>query len=260
METLKIIEVTPDNAREETLFCVKDLTNPGFENKRKWFEKRYKEGLRMKILKNADDKMIGFIEYVPAEYAWRPIDASHFMFIHCMYVYSKQDRNKGYGSQLIDEAEKEAKDQNLAGLCVMASKGVWIANKEIFVKNGFREVGSRGRFELLVKKWDSATADPKLFDWTIQQKKYQGWHLLYADQCPWHEKSVEAILNVAMDHGIELKVKKMKTPKEAKYAPSGYGVFNLLHNGRLIEDHYISAGRFRNILKKEAITREPSKG
>ena len=103
---MKIIEVTPENVKEETLYCVKDITNPGFENKRKWFEKRYGEGLRMKILKDDNDKMKGFIEYVPADYAWRPLNAVNFMFIHCLTVYSKKDRNKGYGTSLINEAEK----------------------------------------------------------------------------------------------------------------------------------------------------------
>ena len=252
----KIITVTPENVKQETLFCVKDITNPGFENKRKWLEKRYKEGLQLKILKNADDKMIGFIEYVPAKYAWRPVDADNYMFIHCMYVYSKKDRNKGYGTLLINEAEREAKSNNMYGVCVMTSKGVWIANKSIFENNGFIEVDRRGRFELLSKKWNTTASNPTLMDWTAEQEKYQGWHLLYADQCPWHEKSVEAILNVAMDHDIDLKVEKIKTAKEAKHAPSGYGVFNLLHNGKLLEDHYISATRFRNILKKELSTKE----
>ncbi|AKA34250.1 GNAT family N-acetyltransferase [Flagellimonas lutaonensis] len=251
MDPINIISVTPQNVKEQTLFCVKDITNPGFENKRIWFEKRYAEGLRMKILKGENDKMIGFIEYVPAEYAWRPLDADGFMFIHCMYVYSKKDRNKGYGSTLINEAEKDAKARGMAGVCVMASKGAWIADKGIFEKNGFQQVDKKGRFELLSKKWDAKAPDPKLHDWTVQQKKYKGWHLLYADQCPWHEKSVEALLNTAMDYDIDLKVIKLKTAKEAKNAPSGYGVFSLLHNGKLLEDHYISATRFRNILKKE---------
>lgn len=256
MNPLKIIPVTPENAKEETLFCVKDITNPGFKNKLKWFEKRYKEGLRMKILKNSDDKMTGFIEYVSAEYAWRPIDADNFMFIHCMYVYSKKDRNKGYGTLLINEAEKEAKSNKMDGVCVMTSKGVWIANKSIFENNGFKEVDNRGRFELLSKKWNAAVPNPSLIDWTAEQEKYQGWHLLYADQCPWHEKSVEAILHVAMEHEIDLKLKKIKTAKEAKNSPSGYGVFNLLHDGKLLEDHYISTTRFKNILKKELATEE----
>jgi hypothetical protein len=90
MGQFKIIEVTPINAMEETLFCVKDIKSPGFKCKLDWFEKRYEDGLRMKILKRADGKMIGFIECVPTSNAWRPIAADNFMFVHCMYVYSKR--------------------------------------------------------------------------------------------------------------------------------------------------------------------------
>lgn len=32
--------------------------------------------------------------------------------------------------------------------------------------------------------------------------------------------------------------------------PSGFGVFNLLRDGRLLEDDYLSTSRFKNILKK----------
>lgn len=251
MKSMRTIAVTPENVIEETLFCVKNLKNPGFKCKQDWFEKRYKEGLRMKILKADSDKMVGFIEYVPAEYAWRPINADRFMFIHCMYVYSKKDRNQGHGSLLIKEAENNAKANGMAGICVMASKGPWIADKSIFEKNGLKEVDSLGRFELLSKKWDASMPDPKLIDWTSKQKRYKGWHLLYADQCPWHEKSVEALMTIAMDHDVDLKVTKLKTAQEAKNAPSGYGVFSLLHDGRLLEDHYLSATRFSKIIKKE---------
>ncbi len=204
---MKIVNVTSQNVQEETLFCIKNIKSSGFESKRKWFEKGCKEGLKLKILKNEDAKMIGFIEFIPASKAWRPVDANNFMFIHCMVVYSKNDRSKGYGDMLINEAEKEAKKNNMDGLCVMTSKGSWIVNKTIFEKLGFAEVDKKGRFELLSKKWNKDVSNPKLIDWTKQQQKYRGWHLLYADQCPWHEKSVVDLLNTAMDYGIDLKVK-----------------------------------------------------
>jgi len=137
---MKIVNVTPENVQDQTLFCIKDINKPGFDSKRKWFEKRFKEGLQLKILKDDSDKMVGFIEYIPAEDAWRPIDANNFMFIHCLVVYSKKDRNHGYGSILINEAIKEAKKRKLSGLCTMSSKGAWIANKDIFQKNEFTEV------------------------------------------------------------------------------------------------------------------------
>lgn len=247
---MEIINVTPSNAEQATFFCIKDIKSPGFKSKKRWFEKRYAEGLRMKILK-INDKMVGFIEYVPVEQAWRPINAPEFMFIHCIAVYYKKDRSKGYGAILVEEAVNEARAKGLSGVCTMTSKGPWVAEKDIFEQNGFEIVEKRGRFELLSKKWDEEAQDPQLIDWTKNQKKYQGWHLIYADQCPWHEKPAFDLFNTAMDFGIDLNVKKMESVKEAKEAPSGFGVFNLLHDGNLIEDHYISATRFRNILKKE---------
>jgi hypothetical protein len=148
---------------------------------------------------------------------------------------------------------KDAKSQNMSGICVMTSEGSWIANKSICEKAGFTQVDKRGRFELLSYTWNTETSEPKLIDWTQQQQRYKGWHLVYADQCPWHEKSVEALLHVAMDFGIDLNITKLKTAEQAKEAPSGFGVFSLLYNGRLLEDHYLSAKRFKNILKKELI-------
>ncbi|GAB5400567.1 MAG: N-acetyltransferase [Aureisphaera sp.] len=248
---MKLVEVTPENAIKETFFCIKDTKRQGFKDKVKWFKKRYKEGLRIKILKNDEDKMIGFIEYVPAKFAWRPIDADNYMFIHCTYIYSKKERSKGFGSMLIEDAEKVAKAKNMDGVCVITSKGGWLANKTLFEKNGFEQIEAKDRFELLSKTWNREAAKPKFHNWTSQQEKYKGWHLLYADQCPWNEKSVAAILNVAMDYGIDLKVSKLNTVQEVKMAPSGFGVFNLLHDGKLLDDHYLSATRFRNILEKE---------
>jgi len=248
---MKLVEITPKNAEKETFFCIKDTKRQGFKDKVKWFEKRQKEGLRIKILKSDEDRMIGFIEYVPAKYAWRPIDADNYMFIHCTYIYSKNDRNKGYGLMLIEDAEKAAKESGMDGVCVMTSKGGWLANKSIFEKNGYVQIEVKDRYELLSKTWNDQAVKPKFHDWTSQQKKYKGWHLIYADQCPWNESSVAALINVAMDYEIDLNVSKIDSVSKAKKAPSGFGVFNLLYDGKLLEDHYLSATRFRNILKNE---------
>jgi GNAT superfamily N-acetyltransferase len=248
---MKIVQVTPENVPSETLFCIKDLKKPGFAAKQAWYAKRYAEGLRLSILKKEDDRMLGFVEFVPAADAWRPVDAPGFMFIHCMYVASRKDRSQGLGSLLIQHVETQAKEQGLGGLCVMSSKGPWLAGKELFEKNGFTEVDRRGRFELLSRQWNPSLGKPTLRDWTARQADYPGWHLLYANQCPWHEKSVEAILNTALDAGIEMQVHEIQSAEEAKNSPSGFGVFALLHNGELLEDHYLSATRFKNILKKE---------
>ncbi len=251
MDPIHVFDITPDNVEQETLFCIKDLKSPGFKAKQEWFEKRYAEGLRMKVLKNEAGKLLAFIEYVPAEYAWRPLKAPQFMFIHCMYVYSNKDKGLGMGSLLVNACIDDAKAQGMSGVCIMTSKGTWMADKRLFEKNGFTQVDAGERFELMSLKWDSSAADPCLLNWNKELEKYKGWHLLYADQCPWHLKAVDVIRQTAQSNGIDIKLSRFESRQDIEKAPSGFGTFALIRDGKLLSDHYISETRFKNILKKE---------
>ncbi len=253
MNELKLIDVTPDNIMEHGLFCIKNVKSPEFAKKKDWFIDNYKNGLLIKILYNENDKQTGYIEYIPADFAWRPVDATGFMLIQCMFIYAKKDKNKGYGAFMVKACEEDAKKQNMKGICTMTSDGTFIANKQLFIKNGYSQVDKLERYELMVKKFDPNSEDPQLIDWTKDREEYQGWHLIYADQCPWHHKSVEALQEVATEHDIALNITKLHSSQKAKNAPSGFGVFSLLHNGKLLEDHYLSSTRFKNILNKELI-------
>lgn len=246
-----IIDVTPENLFQETLFCSKDIKSEGFKAKSRWFEQRIKEGLRLKILKSDHNKPIAFIEYIPATYAWRPVLAPHYFFIHCMFVYSNKDKLQGNGSILLDVCKEDAKKNNINGICTMTSDGPWITNKSLFEKNGYKQVAKLGRFELMSFKLNPDANDPSLIDWTIQQSKYRGWNLVYSDQCPWNEKSASTLKETASRYGINLSLTKITTPTEAQQAPSGFAVFSLLKDGKLLEDHYLSETRFKSILEKE---------
>ena len=62
-----------------------------------------------------------------------------------------------------------------------------------------------------------------------------------------------AALSLATDLGLELKITILESAEEAQRAPSYYGVFSLIWNGRLLSDHYVSRGRFKNLLEKEIL-------
>lgn len=251
MTPARIINLKPESVAEHNLFCSRNPRAVGFQKKQLWFTDRYKEGLRIKILKDANSKDLGFIEYLPADAAWRPVSAPGYMFIHCVFVYPRKNLNQGNGSLLLQLCEEDADARAMAGVCVITSSGSWMADRQLFEKNGYKAVDQRGRFVLMCKKWDQLSAIPRLLDWEAQQKKYQGWHLVYSDQCPYHDKAAKVIQKTAREYGIEVSLTKLKTAREAKKAPSGFGVFSLLKDGKLLEDHYISETRFRNILKKE---------
>jgi GNAT superfamily N-acetyltransferase len=249
MNKVDIITITPDNIEEEGIFCLKNPQHPGFKCKADWYREHFAEGLRMKIAKDEGGLPAGFVEYVPAEYAWRPVTAPGYMFIHCLWVYPKKAQSKGFGSALIRACEDDARAQGKAGIVVMVSRGAWMAEVGVFLRNGFQRVEQKGRFELLAKKFSPSATDPQLIDWIAGNGAYKGWHLVYADQCPLHEKSARDLLEEAKAQGIQLNVKRIDSAAEARQIPSGYGVYGLIHDGVVQQDHYVSRARFRNILK-----------
>ncbi len=250
----EIFDVNEQNISEIGIFCIKDKKSPGYIAKLDWFKSQFELGLRMKIAINNMGKQLGFIEYVPIENAWRPVKGKGYYFIQCIAVFVKDAKESGVGSMLIKSCENDAKAEGKTGICAMASEGVWMANKKIYLNNEYEVVDKLGRFELLHKSLKKNLEPPQFIDWSIAQTKYVGWNLVYSNQCPWHDKSINDLSLSAKEHGIKLKVTKIMNAKEAQLAPSGFGTFSLIKDGRLLEDHYLSKTRFENILKKELST------
>ena len=250
-EQMNIIEVTAENVSEAGIYCIKDKKAAGYKAKLDWFCTKINQGLKINIALDNAGKQIGFIEYLPSEQAWRPVKAANFYFIQCIALFVKEAKQKGVASYLLRQCEMDARQNGKSGICAMSSDGVWMANKAIYEKKDFIIADRLDRFELMVKSFEDHITLPVFNDWTKEQKKYRGWHLIYADQCPWHEKSVQDLRQSAEEHGIKLQVKKLVRPKEAQKAPSGFGTFSLLRDGKLLADHYISRTRFENILKQE---------
>ncbi|MBT8256851.1 MAG: YoaP domain-containing protein [Bacteroidia bacterium] len=250
-ENIIIKNVTEENISDLGVFCIKNKKAEGYKVKKDWFCSARNKGVRIKIAFDQDGKQLGFIEYLPSEIAWRPIKARNYIFIQCIAMFSKSTRDKGTASRMIQEIEKEAMAENKFGLCTMSSNGSWMANKTLFLKNGFNILEKKGRFELLGKSFNGNSEKPELLDWTQEQSAFKGWHLLYANQCPWHIKSVTDLQSTAKEYSIDLKVKELDSPSQAQQAPSGYGTFSLIKDGKLLADHYISKTRFKTILKQE---------
>lgn len=247
--TVKVINY--GNVKEFGVYCVKDIKSPGFKAKSAWFGHGCSQDVTILAAYDAQGKQVGFIEYTSSEKAWRPVKAVNYLFIQCIAVLSKENRNKNIATALIGKCEQEAKLNNKVGLCTLASEGSWMAHKSIFEKCGFKIIQRKGRFELMAKFFDEKAPLPYILDWEKNLQNLVGWHLFYADQCPWHEKSANDLANAAKENGIALNIRKLKTPEEAQQAPSGFGTFALVRDGRLLEDHYLSRTRFENIIRQE---------
>lgn len=250
MVDIRVIDLDQDNVAEHGLACIVNPEHAGYQPKLGWFKQRLREGLKIKVLKNGKVN-VGFIEYIPGEFAWRPVKAEGYMFIHCLWVYAYKYLKQGYGSLLLQECLDDAMKKGMSGVAAVTSEGPWMVDKRLFLKNGFESVVTAGRFELLVRQLKEGTL-PKFNDWDRELGTYEGWNLVYARQCPMIVKSIDVLSETAEAMGVTLKIRELKNAREAQNAPSGYGVFGLIHDGRLVADHYISKARLLNILKKES--------
>ena len=249
--TSKIVTLNPDNYTELGCPCFLNPKQEGHQIKREWLKDRFAEGFTVKhLLLENEKKPNGFIEYTQGEYAWRAVDAADYLFIHCIWMNPNKYKQKGYGSLLLQEAIKDAQKQNKAGVAVVTSDGPHMAAKNLFLKNGFELVAQDDLFELLVKRLREA-ALPKFKDWRKQLSRYTGLNLVYSNQCPWVVRSISDLIAIAKEKGLDLKVTELKTAKEVQNAPSIYGTFTLINDGKIFADHYLSTTRFLNILKKE---------
>ena len=250
--SLTLEKVGPDNLALCGIGCLTNPKHEGYQPKVDWLERRFAEGLRFLLYRDKKGKPLAFLEYVPGEYAWRPVDAKGWLFVHCLWVYASGQKVGGLGGQLIRACVDEARHTGFRGVAAMVSEGPWMAGKQVFLKNGFEQIAQADRFELIIHRLKDGRA-PRFRDITKNQARYEGLHIVYCAQCPMLPKSVSDLSEMAAEHGLELNVTVLDSPEKAQRAPSYYGVFNLLWNGQLLSDHYVSKGRFRNILRKEIL-------
>jgi L-amino acid N-acyltransferase YncA len=245
--SVEIIDINEENIEEYGLFCKKSQKKEnGYQNKVRWIKERLKEGLKYKLLwvtegyKKPTSR--GFIEYIPGRYNWRGIQAENWMVIHCLWTTGKY-KSKGYGMKLLNEAIKDAKDNDLSGVAVMTSeKCSGLAKNIIFKKAGFERVDEiTPNFELFALGFKKDTSLPKFNP--INEGKIKefgnGITLLDGWQCPYVQTMVEPIEKFADSSNIPFRVKTIETSKAAQSnGITPYGVYGVIYNGEVISYCY----------------------
>lgn len=245
-----IIDVNADNLNDyPQVVCFTNAKHPYHQIKIDWIREQFEKGLKIKLLFLAGVRRpVGFIEYIPGENCWRAVNATGYMFIHCLWTNGKKYQHQGLGSILIKAAEEDAVD--LKGVAVITSDKAFMTNKNIFLKNRYEKVEEYGKEQLLVKQFGPGKL-PKLLDYRSKLKEIQDLTIIYSDQCPWVSRFIKDMQPVLKERKLNVELIKLKTAEEAQEAPSLYSVFNLIYKGRILADRYISITRFKNILNKE---------
>jgi len=246
-DTFGIVQLTEENLTDEHICCcINDAKcERGYQMKKDWIRDRLPEGFVFKKL-NVRGKV--FIEYMPSEYAWRPIEAPGYMCIQCFWVSGKY-KGQGWGKKLFDTCEADS--QGMHGIVTVTSskKRPFLTDKSFFIKQGFELADSAPPFfELLVKRFDDAPL-PRFAPHVKDSSK-----ILYSDQCPFADYYIDEMLNTAIGLGVNGRKIHLATREEVQQGPSPFGVLGVYYNGAFLTHELMAAKGFEKLLREKVLS------
>ena len=107
---MEYIRVTKENLEKEHICCaISNNKDIQVSSKKAWLSDRFDEGL---VFLKSVERGKCFIEYIPAENAWNPIDADGYMYIDCMWV-SGSFKGHGYSNDLLNACIEDSKSKRI---------------------------------------------------------------------------------------------------------------------------------------------------
>lgn len=249
---MNLVDVNEGNVADVGFFCMMSKKKtPGYQKKLEWLKARFAEGMRIKLLDLAEGGR-GFIEYLPAEYAWRPVEAKGYLFVHCLWVVGKC-KGKGYGTLLLDACIEDARRSGMKGVAMIASEKAWLVKRPFLERYGFESV-DRGppAFDLMALRFGKATPPAFSGDWDEKIARCgSGLTILHTAQCPYNDDAVKILVDAAAEQGMKAKTVELKDCQSVRErSPSPYGVFGVVCNGTLMGYHYLTKKDFLKRLQE----------
>ena len=248
---MDFVKLTHENIENEHICCAiannKDIQ---VMSKKNWLKDRLDEGL---VFLKCDVRGKCFIEYIPAEFAWAPIEADGYMYINCLWV-SGQFKGHGYSTWLLDKCIEDAKEKGKKGLVILSSKKKmgFLSDPKYMKYKGFETVDTaRPYFELMYLPFDK-NADKPCFKKSVHTHENipKGFALYYTNQCPFTAKYVPIIESMAKERGADFQVIQIDTKEKAQNAPSPFTTYSLFYDGELVTHEILSEKKFEKILAR----------
>lgn len=252
---MEFIQITENNIDKEHICCA--ITEKKGEccvkSKKDWLKERFKDGL---IFKRAKVRGKVFIEYIPGEKAWYPINADGYMAIDCFWV-SGQYKGKGISTLLLNECIKDSKAQGKKGIVVLSSekKMPFLSDGKHLKYKGFKVADTaEPYYELLYLPFEEDAEKPSFKNCAKESKVLEdGLVVYYSNQCPHAEKYVQIIKETANERGVELTIHKYENLDSAKNAPSPFTIYSFFFNSKFITNEILSEKKFIKFLDEKGL-------
>ena len=247
---MNYIRITKENIDKEHICCA--MSGKQSIDKKEWMKRGFDDGL---VFYRNKERGKCFIEYIPAENAWIPIDADGYLYINCLWVAGSMKGN-GYSNDLLAECIRDAETQNKKGICILCSEGKkreFLADPKFLAYKGFKTADVSDCGITLTYLPLRENAEPPKFKPCAKHPKTDesGFVLYYTDQCPFTCYWVPRVSKVAKEHGIPFRTIHITDKESARNVPAPVTTYALFRDGKFVTHAIQSDKKFLKLAAKQ---------
>ncbi|MDE5756584.1 MAG: GNAT family N-acetyltransferase [Clostridia bacterium] len=248
---MEYIKLTSDNLEKEHICCaISNNKDVQVASKKAWLKDRINEGL---VFLKSVERGKCFIEYIPAEYAWCPIEADGYLHINCFWV-SGSFKGHGYANDLLNACIDDAKAQGKHGITVISSpkKMPFLSDPKYLAYKDFKVADNASPyFTLLYMPFNANAPVPKFKENAKQPKINKSGYVLYHTHgCPYTAKYAPIIEDLAKANGVPFERILIDSKEKAQNAPMAWTNYALFYNGEFVTNEILSEKKFLEIVAK----------
>ena len=248
---MEYIRVTKENLENEHICCaISNNRDVQVSSKKAWLAERFDEGL---VFLKSTERGKCFIEYIPAENAWNPINADGCMYIDCLWV-SGSFKGHGYSNDLLGACIEDSKAKEKKGLCILSSakKRPFLADPEYLKHKGFSvcDEASNG-IQLWYLPFYKDAEKPSFRECARDPHTDEpGYVLFYTNQCPFNAKYVPVLERTAADHNVPFRAIRIESGEQARSAPTPVTTYALFLDGKYLTNEQMNESRFLKLISQ----------
>lgn len=242
---MEYIKVTKENLEEEHICCaISNNRDIQVSSKKAWLSDRFDEGL---VFLKSVERGKCFIEYIPAENAWNPINADGYMYIDCLWV-SGSFKGHGYSNDLLSACIEDSKEKGKKGLCILSAerKKPFLADPKYLTHKGFLVCDNADNgIQLWYLPFKSDAERPQFKECAKHPHiDKSGYVIFFTSQCPFNAKYVPIVEKTAKEHCIEFEAIHIENKEDAQNAPTPITTYALFYNGEYLTNEQMNEAKF----------------
>ena len=248
---MEYIKVTKDNIGSEHICCaISNNNDVQVASKKAWLADRFDDGL---VFLKSTERGKCFIEYIPAENAWNPVNADGYMFIDCLWV-SGSFKGHGYSNDLLNECIEDSKSKGRKGLCILSSakKKPFLSDPKYLKYKGFEVCDEADNgIQLWYLPFENGAQKPAFKECAKRPHvDEKGYVLYYTSQCPFNAKYVPIVEETAKANNVEFKAIHLQSKEAAQNAPTPVTNYALFYDGEYLTNEQMNDKRFLKLINK----------